>query len=66
MLCGLHCINALLQGPYFNEVTMGQVAQDLDQKEKQIMAEAGYQSQEFLKYMQEGSSNVANDGNFSI
>ena len=22
MMCGVHCINALLQGPYFDEVTM--------------------------------------------
>ena len=29
-MCGLHCINALLQGPYFNEVSMSQVALDLD------------------------------------
>jgi Josephin len=25
-LCGLHCINALLQGPYFDEVTMSNIA----------------------------------------
>jgi ataxin-3 len=27
LMCGLHCVNALLQGPVFNEVTMAQIAQ---------------------------------------
>lgn len=79
MQCGLHCINALLQGPYFNEVSMSQVALALDQKERDLMAESGYSSTDYLKYMQvinslvvklfvhqEGSSNVADDGNYSI
>jgi len=26
MMCGLHCINALLQGPIFDEVSMSQIA----------------------------------------
>ncbi|TNV78717.1 hypothetical protein FGO68_gene7487 [Halteria grandinella] len=66
MMCGVHCINALLQGPYFDEVTMSQIALNLDQRERDIMAEAGFESKDYLKYMQEGSHNVANDGNFSI
>ncbi len=66
MMCGVHCINALLQGPYFDEVTMSNIALGIDQKEKDIMAEAGVSTAEFLKYMQEGSSNVADDGNYSI
>jgi ataxin-3 len=24
-LCGVHCINTLLQGPYFNELDLAQV-----------------------------------------
>jgi len=34
MMCGVHCINALLQGPYFNEVDMGEIAQKLDRDER--------------------------------
>lgn len=45
---------------------MSQIALSLDQKEKALMAEAGIQTKDFLKYMKEGSQNVANDGNFSI
>jgi ataxin-3 len=51
MMCGVHCINSLLQGPYFDEVSMSQIAISLDQKEKALMAEAGIQSKDFLKYM---------------
>ena len=51
MMCGVHCINSLLQGPYFDEVSMSQIALSLDQKEKALMAEAGIQSKDFLKYM---------------
>jgi len=66
MMCGVHCINALLQGPYFDEVTMSNIALGLDQRERDLMAEAGFSSTDYLKFMQEGSSNVADDGNYSI
>ena len=36
-LCGLHCINALLQGPYFSEMDLAQIGLGLDQKEKELM-----------------------------
>lgn len=52
MMCGVHCINALLQGPYFDEVSMSNIALSLDQKEKDIMAESGLESATYLKYMQ--------------
>jgi len=59
MLCGLHCINALLQGPIFDEVSLSQIAIDLDQEERVLLAG------ESASFFQE-SSNVANDGNYSI
>ena len=34
MMCGVHCINSLLQGPYFDEVTMSKIALQLDEKER--------------------------------
>ncbi len=52
MMCGVHCINSLLQGPYFDEVSMSSIALGLDKKEKEIMAESGLSSAEYLKYMQ--------------
>ncbi len=44
MQCGLHCMNALLQGPYFDEVSMSNIALGLDKKEKEIMAQSGLTS----------------------
>ena len=29
MLCGLHCINSLLQGPIFDEISLSQIAREL-------------------------------------
>jgi len=52
MLCGIHCINALLQGPYFDEGTMSTIAQQLDQEEMQLMMAGGNNSADYLKYMQ--------------
>lgn len=66
MMCGCHCINALLQGPYFDEVTLANIALGLDQKERELMAVGGVNNPDFLKYMQQESSNVADDGNYSI
>ncbi|XP_045833741.1 ataxin-3 homolog isoform X1 [Trifolium pratense] len=57
-LCALHCINTLLQGPYFSEVELAAHASDLDQREWQMMmlpAAGGYVSH-----------NVSLGGNFSI
>ena len=65
-LCAVHCVNAVLQGPYFSEVDLASMAQDLDQQEQQVMLESGAGSSHYLKFMAEGSSNVAADGNFSI
>ena len=37
MLCGLHCINALLQGPSFDEVSLSQIAIQLDAEERKLL-----------------------------
>ena len=29
-LCAVHCLNNVVQGPYFNEVAMGEIGQHLD------------------------------------
>ncbi|GAU13930.1 hypothetical protein TSUD_262570 [Trifolium subterraneum] len=60
-LCALHCINTLLQGPYFSEVELAAHASDLDYKERQMMNLAAQSSSSnFI------SHNVDLDGNFSI
>ena len=64
-LCGQHCLNNLLQGPYFTEIDLAEIAQALDQKELALMMEGGVDA-ETRKFMAQGSQNVADDGNFSI
>ena len=70
MMCGVHCINALLQGPYFDEINLSQIAIDLDQEEISLLGggAAGAEAMRAMGSLREGmtSHNVANDGNFSI
>ncbi|EDK31541.1 josephin protein (macronuclear) [Tetrahymena thermophila SB210] len=65
-LCGVHCINSLLQGPFFNEIELASIARELDDLEKQLMAAQGMDSKEYLSYLAQDSQNVADDGNYSI
>eukprot|EP00922_Rhytidocystis_sp_ex-Travisia-forbesii_P004954 GHVS01007244.1.p1 GENE.GHVS01007244.1~~GHVS01007244.1.p1 ORF type:complete len:443 (+),score=91.72 GHVS01007244.1:148-1329(+) len=60
-LCAMHCINSLLQGPFFSESSMLEVAQQLDTKERQLLGAADYAS-----YVSEAAGNAADDGNFNI
>ena len=52
-LCGLHCLNNLLQGPYLDVITLSEIGIELDKLEKEL---TGVHSQ----------NNVDNDGNFGI
>lgn len=65
-LCAVHCINTLLQGPYFTEVALAKIAQDLDAAEMKIMQEAGTNTPEYQEFLARGSLNVDADGNFSV
>ena len=65
-LCGVHCLNTLLQGPMFTEWDLAKVAQDLDAMEHKLMASQGMHTSDFIKYAAEDSGNVASDGMFSI
>jgi len=65
-LCGLHCLNSIMQGPFFNEVELSEIAHELDKREKKLMAELGTETEDFLLYMAQDSFNVSEDGNFSV
>jgi hypothetical protein len=39
------------EGPYFTEVDLMRFAQELDEQERQVMAEKGTDTKEFLEYM---------------
>ena len=66
LLCGVHALNTLLQGPYFTSEDLREIAAEFDQRERDLMKEAGVDSADFLRYMAEDSGNAAVDGNFSI
>lgn len=55
-----------MQGPYFSEVELANFAQELDSLERQLLAEAGLDSVDFLQHVGGVSANVADDGMFSV
>ncbi|KAG0466606.1 hypothetical protein HPP92_018186 [Vanilla planifolia] len=63
-LCAVHCVNTVLQGPFFSEVDLAALASDLDQKERQMMLDgSGVFPGDFFS---DGSYNVSMGGDFSI
>ena len=65
-LCGQHCLNALLQGPYYTAVDLGSIAQQLDEEERRRMGEAGEDSAEYRRFVNQPSSNMDDTGFFSV
>lgn len=60
-LCAVHCVNTVLQGPFFSEFDLAALASDLDRTERQMMMLPALSSSgDFL------SHNVSLDGDFSI
>ena len=45
---------------------LAKFASDLDEAEKTTMAEGGFDSAEFIKFMQQPSSNMDDSGYFSV
>lgn len=56
-LCAQHCLNALLQGPYFNAVDLAELAAQLDQEES---AQLGHVNNSHV------SHNMNEEGYFSV
>lgn len=65
-LCAQHCLNSLLQGPYFSAVDLATIAQQLDESERQTMAEGDLDSPEYLQFLQQPSGNMDDSGFFSV
>lgn len=51
-LCAQHCLNALLQGPYFTAVDLATIGHRFDEEERARMAEAGVSSDEYNRFLQ--------------
>ena len=56
--------NNLLQGPYYTEVGMADIAHSIDARERTLMMENGADSNEYLSFMAQDSSNVDESGQF--
>lgn len=51
-LCAQHCLNALLQGQYFTPVDLADIGHQLDEHERERMAEAGLNTEEYQKFVE--------------
>lgn len=58
-LCGVHCLNNLLQGPHFGPGDLAEIGMELDKEEQAIFGNSG----EYQPYNVDSS---ADGGNFSI
>ncbi|KAF4677590.1 Ataxin 3 [Perkinsus chesapeaki] len=56
-LCAVHCVNSLLQGPYYNEADLNSFARDLDREEEALLG---------TKIPDGQSQNYDASGNYSI
>ncbi|KAM3410812.1 hypothetical protein ACQJBY_002811 [Aegilops geniculata] len=65
-LCGLHALNAALQGPFFSEGDLLEIAADLDARERQVMSRAGGVGAGDFLAEGEGSHNVSDNGDFGV
>ncbi|XP_053210659.1 ataxin-3-like [Panonychus citri] len=65
-LCAKHCLNALLQGPYFTEFDLASIAKIIDDEERLKMAEGGENRQEYREFIEGPSFNMDDSGYFSI
>lgn len=51
-LCAQHCLNALLQGPYFNAVDLASFGHQMDEEERIRMAESGVDSEDYKLFLE--------------
>ncbi|XP_052122226.1 ataxin-3-like isoform X1 [Frankliniella occidentalis] len=65
-LCAQHCLNALLQGPYFTAVDLATLGQQMDEQERERMAENGVDSEEYQNFIRQPSGNMDDSGYFSV
>ncbi|XP_012532114.1 ataxin-3 isoform X2 [Monomorium pharaonis] len=65
-LCAQHCLNALLQGPYFNAVDLANFGHQMDEEERIRMAESGIDSEDYKLFLEQPSGNMDDSGYFSV
>lgn len=52
-LCGMHAVNTLLQGPCLGEWDLAEIGHAFDERERQVMLEAGVESDDFVRFAAE-------------
>lgn len=57
-LCGQHCLNNLLQGPYFGPAELSDLAQIIDNQERAQMAECGTETESYREFLKVYPNNV--------
>lgn len=65
-LCAQHCLNGLLQGEYFTAVDLAALAQQIDEQERETMAEGGLNSDDYQRFVHQPSGNLDDSGYFSV
>ena len=67
-LCAQHCLNALLQGPYYTAVDLATIAGQLDEEERRRMAggTAGENSEEYRRFIAQPSANMDDTGIITV
>ncbi|CAG9472339.1 unnamed protein product [Plasmodium vivax] len=66
-MCGLHCINAILQGPHYSEDVLATIGREIDEKEREFLkCSAGAGGSGLNDLMRKNSSNVLDDGFINI
>lgn len=65
-LCAQHCLNALLQGAFFTAVDLASISNELDEQERERMAEGGVLTDEYRRFLNQPSSNMDDSGFFSV
>lgn len=65
-LCAQHCLNALLQGPYFDAVHLANFGHEMDEAERIRMAESGIDSEDYKLFLEQPSGNMDDSGYFSV
>ena len=53
-------------GPYFTAVDLANFARELDEDEKATMAEGGFDSPQYLRFLKQPSANMDDSGYFSV
>ncbi|GAW83644.1 ataxin-3 [Plasmodium gonderi] len=65
-MCGLHCINTILQGPHYSEDILATIGREIDEKEREFLKVGLNEGNNRNELIRNNSSNVLDDGFINI